>query len=467
MYPGIGFVFTKIDKPSDILASLRYEIEWLSMLKFLCILGSCLGNNMQPIIVIPFASEVHGKEYYVGIYDMLHRYISRYGVEIHRDIIVESSDAERVGRKYQYFLPIALVLTGGVSKLIESFIDSGGFERIIILSHSEHNSLASAISAKNKAERKGITSLVYHCSDINSIDCIMTIDKMFKVAKTVSSLIGMKTGVIVDRDTKNETEELFESKFNATIHIKTLEQIISDIANIDQVNVNEAKKHIVKTINLELSDEYLETIARLYLALKNFVQSEGLDSITMDCFPFIQRYNTTPCIPISILNAEGIIAGCEADLPSLIGLSISRYLTGKSGWIANIIDAYSSKCILAHCTIALDIAKNIKIVQHFETKNPFAVIGEYTSDTVTIFSLDRDFTIATVGLAKVIASGDLGLTTCCSQMVLEFMHPIDFLPDVAPNNHHIIIPGDYRKELMAILYMLGLDVVDYREYWVS
>lgn len=419
---------------------------------------------MLPIIVVPFASEVHGKEYYVGIYDVIKNYLSRYGVEIHKEIITEYEEAVRIGKKYSQFLPIAIVLTGGTSKLIEGFVDSGNIERILMLSHSEHNSLASAISARNKIERKGGIGLIYHCPDITGTEFELIVKNLMKIAKSISTIVGCKIGIVVDRETKNDIEETFEAKFNASIHIKTFNQIFEEMNKYSENKVEDVKKHIEKVIKINGPDEHLNNIARLYLALKDFVISEKLDAVTIDCFPFILKKGITPCIPLSLLNSEGIVAGCEADVSALLGLILARTLSNRSGWIANVVDVTSNRCVLAHCTIALDIAKNVKAESHFESGKPYAVLGEYYADTVTILSIDRDFTTAVTALARILSTGAVGYLACRTQTVLEFDYRIEFLPNVAPHNHHVVIQGDQRKELTEVLYALGLDIIDYKEY---
>lgn len=421
---------------------------------------------MQPIVVVPFASKAHGEEYYLGVFELLKRHLVKHGVEVHNKIVTETEEAEYAGKKYSDFLPIAMVLTGGTSSNIEVFASNGHFERVILFSHSEHNSLASAVSAKNKIERRGVIGLIYHCSDIDGVECGMVIDRMVKIAKAVATIVRSRIGLVVDRTVKNDIEEAFESRFNATLCIKPFDDLLNEMKKFDQDKVSNTVEYIAKTLDVKLVGEAVEAIARLYLALKSFIHSEKLDAVAVDCFPFILRQRVTPCIPLALLNAEGFVAGCEADLPALLGLIVSKAITDKSGWIANIVDVRSTRCILAHCTIALDIVRNVKVVPHFETETPYSLSGEYAGDTVTLLSVDRDFSIATMARGKVEASGDIGFAACRSQMVVELEYPASYIINVAPNNHHIVMAGEHRKTLAELFYLLGIDVVDYKEFWV-
>uniref|UniRef100_A0A7C5YZH4 Uncharacterized protein n=1 Tax=Ignisphaera aggregans TaxID=334771 RepID=A0A7C5YZH4_9CREN len=58
---------------------------------------------MRPIVLIPFASEVHGKEYYVGVLEVFKSYFKRYGIEFHDSIVTSVNDIEVVYKKIFIF----------------------------------------------------------------------------------------------------------------------------------------------------------------------------------------------------------------------------------------------------------------------------------------------------------------------------------------------------------------------------
>ncbi|MCS7111630.1 MAG: hypothetical protein N3D82_00105 [Ignisphaera sp.] len=417
---------------------------------------------MKPLVLIPFASEVHGREYYVGILEVFRAYFKKYGIEFHSGVVTREDDVELISKKYSNFIPIALVLTGGTSRLIYEFALRSRLDRMFVFSHSEHNSLASAISARSRLEYEGVSVGLYNCTDPYSKECEYIVDRAMNVARTVANVVGTSIGVVADRK-REEIAEVFESKFDATVNLIPFSDLEKEIEEVDSNAVDEAINEIKNRIGSSDADDGVKNIARLYVALKNIVKKRKLDAITIDCFPYILRYGVTPCIPLALLNSEAIIAGCEADLTALLGLMIARYLTGKSGWIANPVSFSSRRALFAHCTVALDIVRDPSIVPHFETGRPYSVSGKMISDTVTLLSVDQEFSIATIARGRVVSSGLLGHPTCRNQVLVEFDYVTEEIPRYAPTNHHVIMLGDHLTNLIDVGYMLGIDVVEYRE----
>lgn len=88
---------------------------------------------------------------------------------------------------------------------------------------------------------------------------------------------------------------------------------------------------------------------------------------TIRCFDLVKLLNITGCLSVSMLNDMGIPASCEGDLPSLVMMMISRYLTGQPSFMANPNDFYKNKMILAHCTIPRNLTEKYVLKTHFES----------------------------------------------------------------------------------------------------
>ena len=91
----------------------------------------------------------------------------------------------------------------------------------------------------------------------------------------------------------------------------------------------------------------------------------------------------------SKFNDEGIIAGCEGDIVSIIGMIVATRKTGQTVWMANPsqIDIDKSQLVLAHCTVPTCMAENVKLDTHFESNQGIGLIGKMSESDVTLFRL--------------------------------------------------------------------------------
>ena len=100
---------------------------------------------------------------------------------------------------------------------------------------------------------------------------------------------------------------------------------------------------------------------RLYRAIKRIVEEEKLSALTLSCFKLIEQTGTTGCLALSLLNDDGIIAGCEGDLQSIFTQLAVKVLTGKASFMANpsMINARTNEIVLAHCTVGIATNRTI------------------------------------------------------------------------------------------------------------
>ena len=93
---------------------------------------------------------------------------------------------------------------------------------------------------------------------------------------------------------------------------------------------------------------------RLYKAVKKVCEEEHLDAITLACFAILQDLGITGCLTLSLLNDEGIPAGCAGDLQSIMSLLMFRELIGQPGFMANptYVNSRQNEILLSHCCIS-------------------------------------------------------------------------------------------------------------------
>ena len=240
---------------------------------------------------------------------------------------------------------------------------------------------------------------------------------------------------------------------------------VKELLGIELVNIpmQELLDVITKT-PLRESDERtpIDAIKRdlpganqIYDALKVIVARYNLQGFTIRCFDLLTAVKNTGCLALAKFNSEGIIAGCEGDVPAMLSMKIAQSLTGVSGFQANParINPETGEMLFAHCTIPFNMVERYELDTHFESGIGVGIRGYMKEGPVTIFkvsgNLSRHF-IAEGELIRNQAEPDL----CRTQQVIRLSDPSMasyFLNDPI-GNHHIILSG-HHKELLEEMFL--------------
>ena len=197
---------------------------------------------------------------------------------------------------------------------------------------------------------------------------------------------------------------------------------------------------------------------RLYTALRRVVEEERLDAVTVECFEVIPRLGTTACLPLSLLNSEGVVAGCEGDVPATLTMMLLSWASGKPGFMANPARIGEGELWLAHCTAPL-AAGRYRLLSHFETGKGVGVSVAYPRGaTVTLARLDPGLERLRVARGEIVESGLLSPLHCRTQVRLRVGWDPGILLEESLGNHHIMVPGDWVEELRHAGRLLGLKV---------
>lgn len=190
---------------------------------------------------------------------------------------------------------------------------------------------------------------------------------------------------------------------------------------------------------------------RLYHALKKVAVDHQLDALTLQCFSLIPTTKTTGCLALALLNDEGIVAGCEGDIPSLFTLLLAKRATGVDGFMANpaFIDVKSNTIILAHCTIGLRQTRSYIIRSHFESLSGVAIQGILPTGPITIIKCGgKDLRQHKVLTGRIVENQN-DSRKCRTQLLIELDSdsPVSYFLEENIGNHHIILQGNHRAAL--------------------
>ena len=204
----------------------------------------------------------------------------------------------------------------------------------------------------------------------------------------------------------------------------------------------------------EKLQEALPVALRIYEALKAVVARHHLQGLTMRCFDLLTAVRNTGCLALAKLNSEGIVAGCEGDVPAMLSMKIAQSLTGFSGFQANPsrINPETGEMLFSHCTIPLNMVERYEFDTHFESGIGIGIRGYMQEGPVTIFKVSGDLSrhfIAEGELIRSEAKPDL----CRTQQIIKLDDKAQtsyFLREPI-GNHHVILAGRQRELLEEIL----------------
>lgn len=345
-------------------------------------------------------------------------------------------------------LDLIYVRTGGTEGLFkEVFPKIEGPVRI--LTSGKSNSLAASMEILSYLNMQGRTGEIIH----GSIEYIAgRISTLCRVEAALKKLSGSRLGVIGEpsdwlissvADSRAIAEKLGIELVNVPIS-----ELISEFGNstIDELDSTGRKvaEDFEQTAPAALN-KYADGAFRIYVALRKIINRHNLSGFTLRCFDLLDTLGNTGCLALAMLNAEGIPAGCEGDIPALLSMTVGNALTGSCGFQSNPsrIDPDKGEILFAHCTIPLDMVRRYGFNTHFESGIGIAICGDITTGGVTIFK----------------ASGDLARTFCCEAELLKSQSEKDLCRTQAVlrldeketcieyflkhpiGNHHIIFPG--------------------------
>ncbi|MFA6812288.1 MAG: fucose isomerase [Bacteroidaceae bacterium] len=366
--------------------------------------------------------------------------------ELRKQYTIELVDQREMGRLHRSDFKILLIETGGVEHLVINQYELLSHPTIL-LANGENNSLASAMEIATWLRSKGMKNEILYGKDSFILQRIHILYKIFTANNELNhcriGVIGTPSPWLI---ASNVDYLLAKRRWGVEYIDLPLEQVYEPFSKIKDEEVELACKEIAsKALTCkESTPKDLVKAMRFYKALKEVCIKEKLDAVTLNCFKVIDQIGTTGCLALSLLNDEGIIAGCEGDLQSIFTMLVVKALTGKSTFMGNPakIDIESNILTLAHCTIGLKQTKDYTIRSHFESKIGIAIQGTLSEGDVSIIKcggecLD-DYYLSSGTLLKNTDNPKM----CRTQIQIMMNTPVDYFIKNSIGNHHIVVQGN-------------------------
>lgn len=335
-------------------------------------------------------------------------------------------------------------------------IETGGTEEIFVKIYKEYsapfylltsgnsNSLAASIEILSFLKQKGIEGEIIH----GNLDYVSSrLLEILKFENAKKELNGQNLGVV-----GKPSDWLIASEVNYSLIKEKLGINLVDIKTEELVKEIDKDVYDEKLFNeykhLWKNEEVLKKALVIHNALLNLVKKYNLSGLTIRCFDLLGMYKNTSCLSLAILNASGITATCEGDIPSMITMHLLRTLTGKSSFQANPsrIDVENRKIVFAHCTLPLDMTTSFIFKTHFESNLGIGIKGELKLEDVTIAKVGKDLNDVITFHGKILKNLNED-RLCRTQIEVELEEDISRLLLNPLGNHHIISYGNNKTLL--------------------
>lgn len=100
----------------------------------------------------------------------------------------------------------------------------------------------------------------------------------------------------------------------------------------------------------DIASDMLDKTAGVYCGLKECVDTMELDGINVKCqYEFSKEYKCVPCVPLSMLADEGVVASCEGDILCTVSMMILHYLSNSVVTYGDAMHHYDNTVKLSSC----------------------------------------------------------------------------------------------------------------------
>lgn len=359
-------------------------------------------------------------------------------------------------------LDLLYVRTGGTEGIFKRLLTDLNQKReanaksdkpFYLLTSGKSNSLAASMEILSYLRQNGLKGEIIHGEPAYIAHRVAL---LAKASEAKRQLMGCRLGIIGE-----PSDWLISSYADKDVVREKLGVELTDIPMLELLDTISA----TPTRTMDEADasaaigKALPGALRIYDALKTIVRRHNLQGFTLRCFDLLGSVHNTGCLALAKLNAEGIVAGCEGDVPAMLSMKIAQALLGVSGFQANpaSINPETGEMLFAHCTIPFNLVERYEFDTHFESGIGVGIRGYMKEGAVTIFKVSGDLSRCFIQEGELVrnqSKPDL----CRTQQVIRLSNPTQtsYFLNNPIGNHHIILPGHHRELLTSIAANIGI-----------
>ena len=286
---------------------------------------------------------------------------------------IPDADADRATSPHVY-----VVATGGTERLLLDAIAAGSggdtTEPTVLVAHRGHNSLPAALETLAAIQQAGGRGRIVSVTGDVAADRVM-LDEAIGDLEAVVAMRSTRLGVI-----GGPSSWLVASSPDAEVVRRRWGPEVVTVAPTRMIELTRTPvtpTGVLAERFTKVADPVRSTVDRkavddamgVRAALVDVLDHDSLDAVTVRCFDLLGDPGTSGCLALASLNDDGIVAGCEGDVPSALAMLWVRHLLGRPTWMANpaSVDVERNQLVLAHCTVAPSMVESFSLDTHFES----------------------------------------------------------------------------------------------------
>ena len=377
-----------------------------------------------------------------------------------REIVAAGADFDFCGEDFSRYgshdAELIYIRTGGTENAFKSV-----FPRLTgpvrLLTSGASNSLAASMEILSFLRQQGRDGEILHGSAAYIAGRIAALSR---AARARRRLQGSRAGVIGRPSdwliASDPDREAVRDRLGVELVDIPMEELVTEIRlGLCEAPSGFPLKGVKHSFNPKVTQKTFDGALDIYGAVKRLIDRYDLSAVTVRCFDLLSAVGNTGCLALALLNSEGVPAGCEGDIPTMLTMCVTNALFDVPGFMANPsrMDPSTGEMVFAHCTVPFSMLRDYSYDTHFESGIGVAVKGELPEGPVTLFKiapgLDRCFT-AEAGLIKNLSEKHLCRTQVLLRLDDRSLCKDYFLKDPI-GNHHVIVPGRHAQEIRDFL----------------
>lgn len=344
--------------------------------------------------------------------------------------------------------PVCLVYmaSGGTAGLVKEALPRLKAP-VVLVTRGCQNSLSASMETLTYITQEGKQARLLHGSDDELAD---EIGALVRAAMARRALRDKKLGLVGEPSDWLISTAIDYDRLKCELGVGvveiTMDELVAEIGKKRYPDSPACRELLEQDFDREQVEQALE----IYGAFYRLVEKYRLSGISVRCFDLLTLVKNTGCLGLALLNAAGVYAGCEGDLPTLVSMAILGEVSGQPVFQCNPsrVDKTGNDIVFAHCTLPLNMPERYTLDTHFESGIGVAIAGELPLGKVTVFKAGADrshYFLASGQIVEVLHEANL----CRTQIRLHCDVPVEEFLNSHVGNHYLVCMGDHTAAVRA------------------